>query len=205
MLTIANLRAYLPGKSALIAAATIALLGFLVGRSGLAAHDEAINLAATMRVQNQVLSQANERERQRDASLAATLAQINAEKRRANTPAKAAAAIPQVLPPLPQPINLQLPAPTPQVPDPPATATIPQADLKPIYDYVEDCRACQASLAATQSDLTDERAKLATVTAERDAAIKTARGGNLWSRLRHNAKWFALGAAAATIATATRN
>jgi hypothetical protein len=108
MLTIANLRAHLPGKPALIAAATLVLLGFLVGRSWLATHDEAINLAATMQARDQVLSQANERERQRDASLAATLAQINAEKRRANTPAKAAAAIPQVLPPLPQPIDLQL-------------------------------------------------------------------------------------------------
>jgi hypothetical protein len=81
-------------------------------------------------------------------------------------------------------------------------ATVPQADLKPIYDYLQDCRACQASLSATRDNLTDEQTKLAAVTTERDAALKAARGGSLWSRLSHNTKWFLLGAAAAALATA---
>jgi hypothetical protein len=74
-------------------------------------------------------------------------------------------------------------------------------DLKPIYDYLQDCRACQASLAATRDNLIDEREKLAAVTAERDAAIKATRGAGFWSRVQHSAKWFVVGAAIGALAT----
>ncbi len=84
---------------------------------------------------------------------------------------------------------------------PEATLHIPQADLKPLYDQLEDCRACQANLSAAQSDLADERIKLTATAAERDAALQSAKGGAFWPRLKRNAKWFALGAAAGAIAT----
>jgi hypothetical protein len=74
-------------------------------------------------------------------------------------------------------------------------AQIPSADLKPLYNYVQDCRACQAELAAARQNATDEAAKIAALTQERDAAITAAKGGNLWRRLRRNAEWFAVGAA----------
>ena len=148
------------------------------------------------------MAEANQRQRERDASLAAALAQINAAKRRVSTPAQVVAEIPSALPPLPKPVEIQLPPPTLEQPEPPAVATVPQVDLKPIYDYLQDCRACQISLAATRENLADERAKLAAVTTERDAAIQAVRGGTFWTRLKHNAKWFALGAAAAAAATA---
>jgi chemotaxis protein histidine kinase CheA len=83
-------------------------------------------------------------------------------------------------------------------PAPPATLRIPQQDLKPLYNELEDCRACQASLAAVQSDLTDERTQLAATAAERDAALKSAKGGSFWTRLKRGAKWFAIGAATGT-------
>jgi hypothetical protein len=202
MLTLAALRARLPGTLILTVAGALSLLAVLAGRSWLAAHDAAVHLAATLEAQEQVLAQANERQRQRDASLATALAQINAAKRRVDTPAKAVAELPQVLPPLPEPIEIQLPPPTLEHPAPPALATVPQVDLKPIYDYLQDCRACQVSLAATRDNLTDERAKLAAVTTERDAAVRAVRGGSVWSRVAHNAKWLAIGAAAATLAIA---
>jgi len=196
------LRRLLPGTSALVVIAALILLVLLAGRSWLAAHDAAIQLAATLRAQEKVLAEANQRQRERDASLAAALAQINAAKRRVTTPAQAVAEIPDALPPLPKPVEIQIPPPTPEQPEPPAVATVPQADLKPIYDYLQDCRACQVSLAATRENLADERTKLAAVTTERDAAIQAARGGTFWTRLKRNAKWFALGAAAAAAATA---
>jgi hypothetical protein len=202
MLTLAALRGRLAGSLTLLLVATLCLLAVLAGRSWLAAHDAAVHLAATLEAQRRVVAEADERQRQRDASLASALSQISAAKRRVNTPAKAASEIPQALPPLPQPIALHLPAPTPELPEPPAIATVPQADLKPIYDYLEDCRACQISLSAARENLTDEHAKLAAVSAERDAAIRAARGGGFWSRLGRNAKWFALGAAAALATTA---
>ena len=81
-----------------------------------------------------------------------------------------------------------------------AQAILPAADLKPLYDFALDCKACQAKLAAAQADLTDERAKTATLTRERNEAVRAAKGGSLLRRIARNAKWLAIGAAAGAIA-----
>lgn len=88
----------------------------------------------------------------------------------------------------------------------PATqnATIPAADLKPLFDYIQDCRSCQAQLAATRADLSDEQARSAALTRERDAAINAAKGGSFWQRLKRNAKWLAIGAATGVALTRIR-
>jgi hypothetical protein len=65
---------------------------------------------------------------------------------------------------------------------------------------VQDCRSCQAQLAAAKQDSTDNATKLKAETSERDAAIATAKGGTFWQRLRRNALWFVIGAAAGTAA-----
>jgi hypothetical protein len=117
------------------------------------------------------------------------------------TPAEAAEQIPLVLPSLPQPLNLDLPSPDASNATSPARATVPQADLQPIYSYIQECRVCEAERAASQADLADERTKEAALTTERDAVIKAAHGGSFWSRVRSSAKWLILGAAAGAIAT----
>jgi hypothetical protein len=81
---------------------------------------------------------------------------------------------------------------------PPAIIRVPQEDLKPLYDAVEDCQACQAKLTAAQGDLTDEKTKFTAATAERDAAIRAARG-TFWTRTRTAAKWIIIGAAAGAV------
>jgi chemotaxis protein histidine kinase CheA len=81
---------------------------------------------------------------------------------------------------------------------PPAILRIPQNDLKPLFDTIEDCQSCRAQLTNAQADLTDERTKSAALTAQRDAALKSAHG-TLWTRIRHNAKWFIIGAAAGAL------
>jgi hypothetical protein len=86
-----------------------------------------------------------------------------------------------------------------ELPDAPS-AQIPAADLKPLFDYVQDCRSCQAQLAAAKQDSTDNAAKLAAVTKERDAAVATAKGGTFWQRLHRNALWFVVGAGAGAAA-----
>lgn len=91
------------------------------------------------------------------------------------------------------------PNPADELPSSPA-AQIPAADLKPLYDYVQDCRACQAQLAAARQDATDNAQKLAALTRERDAAITAAKGGGFWRRLRRNALWFVVGAGAGAAA-----
>ena len=67
---------------------------------------------------------------------------------------------------------------------------VPSEDLKPLYDFALDCKACQARLVTAQGDLADEKTKTQTLSRERDAAL----------RIAHAAKWFAMGAAAGAIA-----
>jgi hypothetical protein len=81
---------------------------------------------------------------------------------------------------------------------PPAIIRVPQEDLKPLYDAVEDCQACQAKLSAAQADLSDEKTKFTAATTERDAAIAAARS-TFWKRARSAAKWIVIGAAAGAV------
>src|SRR3989442_14279345 len=58
--------------------------------------------------------------------------------------------------------NAQASAPAPSPPQQnqkaaAGAAVIPAEDLKPLYDFAIDCKACQAKLSAAQNDLTDER------------------------------------------------
>ncbi len=82
----------------------------------------------------------------------------------------------------------------------PDQATLPIEDLKPLYDFAIDCKACQAKLAITQADLTDERAKTVVLTHERDQAVHAAKGGSVLRRIARNAKWLAIGALAGAVA-----
>ena len=183
-------------------AVALALIAFaaLAVHSWLASRDAVVELRATLAAQQQLIQQAEARQRERDETLAKTLATITAAKRAVQTPAQAAAQIPQVLPPLPEPIRIELPAPQDGDPTPAAVATVPQLDLKPIYDYLQDCRACQAQLSAAKDDLADERTKLSALTIERDTALRAARGGGFWSRAKRSAKWLVIGGALGAIA-----
>jgi cobalamin biosynthesis Mg chelatase CobN len=82
----------------------------------------------------------------------------------------------------------------------PSDAVLPAADLKPLYDFALDCKACQAKLTVAQSDLVDEKTKTAALTKERDAAVTAAKGGSVLRRIARAAKWFAIGAAAGAVA-----
>jgi hypothetical protein len=148
----------------------------------------------------------------RDVELQASLAQLTAQEKAVRTPQQALRALPEVLP-LPTPLHAQnllppaspvpakgLPnAPSPKVPvgNP---VVIPPEDLKPLYDFALECKACQDRLAATQADLADEQAKNQQLSRERDDALNVARGGSLLHRVGRAAKWFAIGAAAGAFA-----
>jgi hypothetical protein len=112
---------------------------------------------------------------------------------------------------VPQPSSLSEPLPNPvasPLPDSPSAkpscdasagckAQIPLADLKPLDNFVQDCRACQAEIAVAKQNIADDAVKMAALTNERDAAVTAAKGGTFWRRVRRNAVWFAVGAAAA--------
>src|SRR6266851_3726086 len=138
---------------------------------------------------------------QRDrAQLAQTLAVLATEKRTIVTPAQIVRELPSQIS-LPAPIVLQSTTPAlPDSPTPKPIAVIPSEDLKPLYDFALDCKACQAKLSAAQGDLTDERKKTAALTHERDDALRIARGGSAWRRIGRAAKWFLIGATAGAAA-----
>jgi hypothetical protein len=204
-------------------AATIVLATslFLTWR---AERNDRAKLAAQLTAAQLSLAQATDRQHSRDADLLHTLANLAEQKRSVRTSEQIVKALPQQIP-LPQPIQLasvvppsaNTSAPTktstadsqqettsanpspakPAAPQP--QAVIPSADLKPLYDFALDCKACQSKLAVAQSDLTDEQSKTATLTKERDAAIQTAKGGSTLQRFARAAKWLLIGAVAGAL------
>jgi len=94
----------------------------------------------------------------RDAQLAQTLATLAAEKRATVTPAQI---IHDLLANFPcRPPSFCNPhQPRPNSPSPKNNAIIPAEDLKPLYDFTVDCKACQSKLATAQADPADERQK----------------------------------------------
>jgi hypothetical protein len=178
-------------------------------------------LAGELAATKKLLADTDARQHERDAQLAQTLAVLAKEKQTITTPIQIVRELPKEIP-LPLPISLQSEqnkptartadkAPGPSQNSPPPTASgqvkndqssqavIPQQDLKPLYDFALDCKACQAKLIAAQSDLSDEKTKATVLTRERDDALRIAKGGSVWHRIARAAKWFALGAAAGAL------
>jgi hypothetical protein len=205
--------------------ATIALAAIVLA-SWRADRRDRTQLAADLAVANQTLAQASSRQHDRDAQLLQTLAALAAEKRTISTPAQILRELPKQIP-LPVPVTLQAQNLASNAQRPPcssgpicgpeglertqtptnpagksteAQAILPAADLKPLYDFALDCKACQAKLAAAEANLTDERVKTATLTRERNEAVRVAKGGSVLRRIARNAKWLAIGAVAGAIA-----
>ncbi len=158
----------------------------------------ATELAAT----KQLLAAADARQHDRDAQLAQTLATLASEKRTIVTPAQIVRELPSQIS-LPSPIVLQSAPALTDSPTPKTNAVIPSEDLKPLYDFTIDCKACQAKLAGAQGDLSDERQKTTALTRERNDALRIARGGSAWRRIGRAAKWLLIGAAAGAVAAKT--
>lgn len=83
-------------------------------------------------------------------------------------------------------------------------ASMPSADLKPLFEKVQSCQSCKAQLAVAQSDLEDEKTRSASLRKERDLALSSAKGGTFWHRLKQNAKWLVIGAALGAVACGIR-
>jgi hypothetical protein len=204
----------------LTVSAILALSLFLAWR---AERSDRAKLATELAIAQQSLTQASDRQQSRDADLLHTLATLATQRHDVQTPQQILQSLPQQIP-LPQPIVLaplanqaaspgqtatandtaattssrHSPVTKPSAPEP--QAVIPSADLKPLYDFALDCKACRAKLTAAQSDLADERTKTATLAKERDEAVRTAKGGSAIQRFARAAKWLLIGAAAATLA-----
>src|ERR1700688_2917311 len=162
-----------------------------------ARHDSQ-QLAATLASQNTMIQQAGDREKQRDSQLATALAAIQAQKRTVQTPQQAAKQLASVLPLLPLPVSIHDPdlsVPLPPGETPSTSISIPQPDLVPLYDGLQDCRASAVQNDSLKKDLSDEKSRSAALLHERDAAVAAAHGGTFLLRLKRAAKWFAIGVA----------
>jgi hypothetical protein len=196
-----------PGTVLLFA---VSLLGVaLVAGAWRSARHDSQQLAAVLAAQNNAIQQASDREKQRDVQLTAALAAIQAQKRDVHTPQQAASQLADVLPALPLPVFIRTPnlsTPSPPGESAAAEIAIPELDLLPLYNGLQDCRASTLRNETLQKDLADEKSISAALRRERDAAETVSHGGRFFTRLKRAAKWFAIGAAAgAAIAGAIRH
>ncbi len=194
--------------------AALALAVFVAWRAD---RRDRAQLASELAATKQLLAAADAHQHDRDAHLAETLSALAAQKRAVKTPAQIVRELPREIG-LPSPMVLQSAAANASVPNqtdqqpsanakpadnakqPGTQAVVPAEDLKPLYDFTIDCKACQAKLTAAQADLTDEKTKTAALAKERDHALQIARGGSPFRRIARAAKWFLIGAAAGAIA-----
>ena len=172
-----------------------------------AERQDRTRLQAILSQAEQALQRVTTSQQQRDRQLTDTLAKLESLKSTVKSQHRILATLPDVLP-LPKPIvrspvtsdSAKETRPGNVLPAAPTPAILPPEDLKPLYDFAVDCKACQAKLAAATADLADEKTKTQTLSRERDAAVKFARGGSLRQRLSRAFKWFVAGAIAGAVA-----
>ena len=206
--------------AAVLVVAVLAASMFIAWRD---ARKEQAALQAELKTTQQALAEATARQASRDAAVNDLVAGLKKKEAAVQKPAQVIAALPDVLP-LPVQITMGPARPTQQEePDGakrPASeggrykgasndsapdgvqpkVNFPAADLKPLYDFAAECKACQAKLGAAQADLADEKLKTQALGRERDDALRAAKGGSVLRRIARAAKWFAIGAAAGAIA-----
>jgi hypothetical protein len=200
--------------AALIVVVVLAACVFVAWRD---ARKEQMALQVELKTTQQALAEATARQATREAAMNDLVAGLKKKEAAVQKPAQVVAALPDVIT-LPVPITID-----PERPASPSSGqteggpykgnsatsdvdgvqpkvNFPAADLKPLYDFAVDCKACQAKLGAAQADLADEKVKSQALGRERDDALKAAKGGSVFRRIARAAKWFAIGAAAGAIA-----
>ena len=194
---------------AIVVVAVLAACVFVAWRD---ARQEQAALQAELKTTQKALADATARQASRDATVNDLVAGLKKKEAAVQKPAQVVAALPDVITlPVPITIEPELPAPQKQPGAPYKGAgdvpegvqpkvNLPAEDLKALYDFAADCKACQARLGAAQADLADEKVKSQALGRERDDALRAAKGGSVLRRVTRAAKWFAIGAAAGAIA-----
>ena len=197
--------------AAVLVAMVLAASVFVAWRD---ARKEQAALQAELKTTQAALAEATTRQASRDAAVNELVAGLKKKQATVQKPAQVVVALPGVIS-LPVPITLEPGPERPASESGPCTGSktgsnvpdgvqpkvnFPAADLKPLYDFAAECKACQARLGAAQADLADEKVKSQALGRERDDALRAAKGGSVLRRIARAAKWFALGAAAGAIA-----
>jgi type II secretory pathway pseudopilin PulG len=173
----------------LMVGAVLAVVAVVVGASYLGAREDKIKLQATMDAQKLIQAHLDADQKQRDADLKAKIDDLEASKQAVAKmpPAQQVQEITKVIP-LPFPMNVQQQADpiTGKLEEP--KVEMPVANLKPLYDYGVTCTECQDRVSKLTADLAGAAQREQSITKERDAAIKAAKGGSFWARTKRTLK-----------------
>lgn len=198
----------------------IAVLVVIV-RDYVGARAEISSLHETVASGQKSVDAATKRESVRDAALRKQIQKIEALKQKVQTPAQVVAALPAALPQLALPITVsrslalgdEQNGRTPRSgalasgsasitnsaggkahSDTSATVlTVPDVDLKSLFDNLENCREATATVATLRQDLNDTKGQLSAVTAERDIVLRKASPNGRWGNVKRATKWLAVG------------
>ncbi len=154
-------------------------------------------LQTKIAAQQSDVSKAQQDLKQQQEQLRDALTALESAKKNVTTPQQIVREIPQYAPQLPQPITLNIPAPTKENPAPaPTSANLPLEDMKPLFDHLVDCQECARKLSAAENAAATKDGEIKDIAKERDEYKTALKGGTFWTRMKRNAKWFAIGAAA---------
>jgi hypothetical protein len=207
---VSNLNRYLPWVLILILAA----LAYFSWRD---ARNDLSLMRTTIEAQEHVIAESKRAMADNQQKLTDSLAEIERQRKQVRTPEQAARAIPQVIPGV-TPTIVELPhsearlepqdGPASSLPDSSRgdaeitkKAEIPLDQLKTLYDFAQDCKACTLKLEAAEVDKRELLIQLAAAEKQKTAAIHAAQGGSFLVRLKRDSKQ-ALGAGAGAAAGA---
>ncbi|HKQ87272.1 MAG TPA: hypothetical protein VJS43_10965 [Candidatus Acidoferrales bacterium] len=192
--------------------------------SWLASRDAQRQFKTAFAVEQKLIAESDVTKRQQENALTNLLREIENLKEKTRTPSQVVKELPKYLP-LPAPITISRPQQDDCVEQAQGTATttdsavsrnepsidsapsssmlrtrnldakLPVQDLRPLFDFVQDCRTCDAELDAARKKAAEDTVKITALTRERDLAIR-AKTGSLWLRIRQDAILFGFGAIA---------
>jgi len=170
----------------------VGLGGFLLWDSWRSTNADLAKMRAALADQQKIIAESNLRLVQAQTELAAKLQDIATLRRTVTTPVQIIREIPQQIPGV-QPIIVQAPAAVPGEPAPPAVAQLPLDQLQSLWDFALVCKEAQANLTGCRAETKELDIQLQAVSVQRDEAIKVAKGGGFWRKVKSGLKWAAGG------------
>jgi len=176
-------------------------MAYILHRSDVERAQDMATMQATLKQQNEIISQLGKQMEARSAQAEADKKTLQAQADSAKTLQQQLALIASRMS-LPQPINVTLPA--TEHPDAPSAVSVPTANVSTLLDYTTTCEQCKVDRAALSENLRDSQSQLGSMTKERDAAVSAAKGGSKWTRFKRAAKWLAIGGAIGAVGMVAR-
>lgn len=173
--------------------AIIGLTGYVVYAALADERDGLRDLDAALTVEQARTAALEDRINERNRELASTLHDLEAERKRNLTPRETVREVARYIP-LPAPLEIIHPAAVGEHAAPPPLIQMPIANAEALRQYAITCQECEAKVQALSQDLADERGIAASLKNQRDAAVKAARGGGFWRRVKFAGKVALVGA-----------